>query len=196
MRLQHIFHLYTSQKRLSYEAASLSLDLREPTIGRSQVEPQRIEIFADPFQHLVMLFVLRVRHGIEQRWVTKRAATILRRTGILAGDASDFALARLRFELAFDLDFVPPVVAEIVAIHELCLRFGHAVQMHDGFIDQRKLRAEWIGHHRPVALAPDLELMQMLIFPAHRDLNHVMQVSQHDVARHQHAPPDRWRQFH
>jgi hypothetical protein len=60
---------------------------------------------------------------------------------------------------------VPPAVAEVVVILEPCLEWlGHAIEMHDVFVDRRHVQAVWIGDHRAVAFACNHELMQMRVY--------------------------------
>jgi hypothetical protein len=49
------------------------------------------------------------------------------------------------------------------------------------------------GH--AIRLAVNKKAVQMRVVPAHHDLESVMQIGQALVARHEHAPPDRWADF-
>ena len=87
-----------------------------------------------------------------------------------------------------DPHLVLPVIAEVIGIGKLVIDPPREIAQVNpagiaGKIDAARIR-------NPVFLASKFETVQMPVFPAHRYLKDVMQLSQRRVAPHQHAPID------
>jgi hypothetical protein len=60
----------------------LPLDLPEPSIHDTTVEPRRIEAFAMSAHYVRGLFVLEIRHSFDEINVAWRTTHVLRRAGV------------------------------------------------------------------------------------------------------------------
>jgi hypothetical protein len=92
-----------------------------------RVECVRIDIVARPLQHLFVFFMFRVGQNGEQTGIAVRATAIFGRASILTRQATCRAVA-VTCNLTFNMDFVNPVVAKVIAIQEFCIGTGNLVQ--------------------------------------------------------------------
>lgn len=125
--------------------------------------------------------------------VSPRTATVLGRTVAIAVGADGIFLVRVEGDgcplgSMFETDVMLPIVAHVVFVDEP-LRFA---QFEIGEDDLVRI----IGEGDPadavdaIRLAMNAELMQMQVLPAHRDLQHVVQLGDRRVAGHAQTPPD------
>src|SRR5664279_343942 len=86
-----------------------------------------------------------------------------------------------------------PAVAEVVGVHGLCAALAHYVEKPCGaFAGGTRQSHEpliRIGCSEP--LLTDAKLMHVAVFPPHGQLQHVMQLFQSQIRRHQQPAPDR-----
>lgn len=84
-----------------------------------------------------------------------------------------------------------PVVTEIVYVAEtVSLCQAEIPQLHIVLVQQSKL-AVFIILRIPEPRSVDLELVQVIVFPAEGILDHLMQARQGGLVRYEHPPPDR-----
>src|SRR6266699_4704577 len=81
------------------EALELPVDL-------IQIKGIWIELASHPFQHRLMLGVLRILYSVQKARVTPDATAILRRTGAFAREAHRVVLPRFAGEHLFNKQFV------------------------------------------------------------------------------------------
>src|SRR5262249_42477086 len=111
-----------------------------------------------------------------------------------ARDAPGVADARLGSERLLDLDRVLPGVAHVVDVGELLDALAQKLAELDlAFIADLQLATEAVVPLLGVAvpLVPDVELVQVVVVPAHADLNNVVQCGER-TALHLDTTPDRW----
>src|SRR5690606_2872825 len=119
------------------------------------------------------------------------AAGVLRRAGALAAGALGERLAAGRGRDSVHLDVVDPVVAEIIGVREAAARADQRVQPDAALVLLRLDPERAVVRGGPEAAVADLELVQVVVLPAHRALDHLVQAGQGDRPGHAHAPPDR-----
>jgi hypothetical protein len=125
--------------------------------------------------------------------VAAQAAAVLRRAGHLALQAGR---SRWRVvENLFDHQHVLPSVAEVVVIEEpVALGGHHLVEPYlvfgDAFVAFAEVEpGDEVG--AGTSVHPDAELVQVAVLPAHRDLQHDMQLVEHQLTGQVETTPDR-----
>src|SRR5262249_47648364 len=91
------------------EALELSVDL-------IQIKGLWIELASHPFQHLLMLRVLRILYSLQKARVPPDATAILGRTGAFAREAHRVGLPRFAGEHLFDKQVVIPAITKVILI--------------------------------------------------------------------------------
>jgi hypothetical protein len=86
-------------------------------------EFSRIKILFQPLGTILVIRVFGIGNRSQQGIIPINAATILRKTGILARSADGISHARIRRKDLLDEDFVQPTVTEIIFLEELSLRY-------------------------------------------------------------------------
>src|SRR5262245_23133947 len=164
-----------------------------PPGGDRRVERLRVETPADPAQHVLVLLVVLVPDSLQELLVAPGAAHVLGRAGPCAFEADRITLAPLGTQAALEEDLVPPAIPEVVLVLEpealaafrehgadLRGRGVAVVELHEVLVQQQGVA---------VVLAPDLEVVQVGVRPAHRRLDVFVQLVQRAVLDLE-APPD------
>jgi len=94
-------------------------------------------------------------------------------------------------EFRFNDDVVPPVVAKIVAILKFSLSTQRVGERHASLVGERRTIArEIVNVVRPTVLErPDPAFVQVLVLPAKRTLNRIVQVCKRQVGDHDEPAP-------
>ena len=155
------------------------------------VDVLRVERSAIPLHHPGMLLVARIERGLEELHEPMGAADVLRRTA--PGTGHECRVFHLFVAVAdfFNDDVVPPVVPEVVHIEEaLHAALDERLQTDRRGLVRLTLGEDVLIRRHPVYPIPDHKLVQMIILPAERRLNDVVQRLQRRRERHIDAPPD------
>lgn len=135
--------------------------------------------------------MVRVEDGLQEFRVARRAAHVFGRCGVGAGKAQGARRQDGIRRVAFlYLDPVFPVIPEVVEVRERL----HAAQRRlelDALLGARRIAPVELRVEDTVALAGDLEFVQMPPVPAHDALDHVMEPAQRDRLGHDDPAPDR-----
>src|SRR4051794_425714 len=158
----------------------------EQLVHSGEVESCGVELPADPLEHLVVLGVRRVGQDLEEVLVAGDAAAVLGRTGARTVDAVRGPRTD-RGEPLPDPDVVVPAVAEVVRVAPLA---GYRGRVPDG---EGRLVAELAREVLDVAVedAAHVEQVQVVVLPAHRRLQHRVQLAQGQRGGDDEPPPDR-----
>jgi hypothetical protein len=78
----------------------------------------RIKLVAEPLEHLLIIFVLRIFDSLQEFVVAPDAATVFRRTGVLSIQADRILHFRVSGKDLLDDDFMRPAVAKIVFVNK------------------------------------------------------------------------------
>src|SRR5206468_226086 len=133
-----------------------------------------------------MVCILRVLKGLEKLCVAPRSPHVLGRAGPLALDAHRIPLAILGIEDLLDHDLVPPRIAHVVDVPEPELPLARGEDLTE--LDLLGVLIE-IRIRRAIMAVINVKIPQMLVVPAHDDLNDVMKSFQSGVGD-QDPPPD------
>ena len=148
----------------------------------------------NPLAHLPMLRMAPVPPRFQKVGIAAGSAYVFRRAGPLPIETPGVRQFLLRG--GFDTlngDLMPPGVAEIVLVDK-----GGALFRRDiGQADSPVILVEIVVLWTRLALVDAFlcarynKLMEMGVRPAHRDLQHLVQLMQGEIRRHDNAPPDR-----
>ena len=83
-----------------------------------EVEPLRVKLAADPFQHILVALVLRVAYRLKELGVAPDPAAVLGRARPLTLDAAGILDLRLWVQGLFEDDLVLPGIAEVIFVGE------------------------------------------------------------------------------
>lgn len=144
---------------------------------------------AAPPEHVIVLGVSWIGNGFEEIDIARWSADILGWTGVGASNTTRRAGIGLERKRLLHLDPMLPAVAEIVDIAE-GFGIGQAHRQRDAFLRDHRLAHAPVRIGNAVAAASDLELVQVVVRPAHRRLDHVVQRGQRQGVRHHDPPPD------
>ena len=133
----------------------------------------------------------RVGEDLEQLAVAPRSAAVLGRAGAPAVDARRDCGRRVGGEHLLDRDLVIPAVAEVVRVPERRALAGDRIEAGAPFIPWW-FAPVLVGVGIAVARAPDLELVQVVVPPAERRLDDLVEVVERAAPVDEHAAPDRW----
>jgi len=114
--------------------------------------------------------------------VAGRTATVLRRAGLMAGDAGRIGLTGDRLEPLLEPDLMAPGIVQVVLVGEPGARAQ--AQALQGPIRRGRRQLP-----RAVTGGAKAELEEMEALPAHGDLEDAVQLAQGAVGWRQHAPP-------
>jgi hypothetical protein len=135
-----------------------------------------------------MPFVFRVGQGLQVVGISIRAAGVLRRPAAPAIHAARIPTLGLRRQDALDHDIEAPTVAKVVLIGEADADLPDGgLQPGPAFISYVAL--EDFG--KAVEALADVKLVEVGIFPAHDDLEDLVELRECDVGPDVDAPPDR-----
>jgi hypothetical protein len=135
--------------------------------------------------------VLGIGNRLEIIRVAPRPSDVFGRAAALRGKEAGIGERRLRRGMSFDLDRVLPAVAEVIKIVE---GFGASPvrELGEGSPGGRKRvvagRPVWIGE--APRHATEAELVEVVILPAHGDLNDEMQIIKGNGEWHLDPPQD------
>ena len=158
------------------------------------VERFRVEGFADPLAHLLVLLIIGVRKRGEHVCISPDTADVLGRAGPLPRDTPGILAAGLEWGHGLQHDLVLPPVTEVVRGCQLVLWLNEDL-LQDGF----PLVLVHLIHIRLVVrqLVDDTlgdELVQVAVGLAHDHLKHSVELCERNAAGHQEPPPYRWSQ--
>ena len=136
--------------------------------------------------------------GFEELGITGYTADIFGRTGSGTIDAGRIFAGWIGRDASFELDPMPPVVAEVVQIEEpdgLGVRPLEVAQPDQGGFEHLGVVFEILLEELRCAIAEpaDDELVKVAIEPTERRLNDVMQLGQVERGRQEQLAPDRGR---
>jgi hypothetical protein len=116
------------------------------------------------------------------------APAIFRGCCTLATNADGVPALRLHRQLLFDANLMLPQVPKVILVQESLAESEAQV----GEPDLRRVirKPQTTGLRDAITLPPDDELMEMLAFPAHGDLEGIMQVGNGAIAADEKTPPD------
>jgi len=156
------------------------------------IEACWVEVFSGPLQEFADVVAFRVGgQAVEELLIAVGAARILWRAGALTCFDETMSDRELRhLPLLLEGDPMLPVVAEVIGIGKCADSVKNFVQSDCPLIDDHPIELV-LGMGCGVRDAPDVELMQMGICPAHCRLNHVVQLDQRRAAVDPYTPPDR-----
>ena len=162
-------------------------------VDRLQVKLFRVELSADPFEHLFVLFVLRVPDGFEKIGIAVDSAAVFGRAGaraVKAARVTSLGIGRKNF---FKHDLMLPAVAKVILVNYFSPRHGEdLIEPHFPFVP---CLGEIIGVRNAVIDSPDDELVQVAVEPAHDLLNDPVELGKRDIAPDLKPPPDRGAAF-
>src|SRR5271157_5442825 len=95
------------------------LQCSQLTVHGLEVELFRVELAADPFLHLPVVRVLRVRYRFQEIGVARDPAYVLRWTRSCPFEAPGILDLGLWFQRLFQGDLMLPGVAEVVLVDDL-----------------------------------------------------------------------------
>jgi hypothetical protein len=183
-------HEHLAQLSLSYP---WPFQFSQPEVGFPHVKGCGVERAAQPFLHGLVLRVFPVLENLKQVVVAPNAAAILRRTGACAIEAEcGRGDSRPGPKDFLDRDLVLPRIAEVVFVPEgvLLARSDLPESEFARFEDFRvALKLGKVMARVGVAVPAHLELVQMAVGPAKRDLKGGVQPVEAGVAGHLQPPP-------
>src|SRR5262249_22448591 len=112
-------HLWSA--KLSLPSPFRGCEVLELPVDLVQIKGLRIKLAPDPFQHLLMLGVLRILYSVQKARVPPDTTAILRRTGTFACEAYRVALPCFVGEHLFNEQLVVPAIAKVILLEELVL---------------------------------------------------------------------------
>jgi len=114
---------------------------------------------------------------LQQKVVAVWAAGVLGRSVPFTREAYRVRAPRFGCKAFFNHDFVAPAIAEVIGVHGLGPRLTKHVEQARGSFAGRPRSAEDLLHRIGFAepLFPDNKLMEMIVFPAHGQLQNIMQ---------------------
>ena len=147
---------------------------------------------------MVVVFVVGIAPGFEELGITGYTAEIFGRTGSGTIDAGRIFAGWIGRDASFELDPMPPVVAEVAQIEEpdgLGVRPLEVAQPDQGGFEHLGVVFEILLEElrRAIAEPADDELVKVAIEPTERRLNDVMQLGQVQRRRQEQLAPDRGR---
>src|ERR1039457_1743771 len=179
-----------SFSRGRYHLAGTKL-LPEPLIYLGRRECLRIEQ-TPPLKHVVMFFVFGIGQDRQVFFIAGRSSYVFWGSAAFAADARRILRGCLRQQDGLQHQVMIPAVTEVIQICELSPHTGHDLpERHAAFIDHLALVHGVVGVGHAVKTAADHELVEMVILPAHDDLQDGVQLGQGSVFPHLDAPPDR-----
>ncbi len=143
---------------------------------------------SDPFFHICMLFVIRVAKGLEKFLIRKDAAHILRRRIAFTAYAVRADIVGIGLRHFLKLQQVQPLVAEIVRILNSMTGREIQVAQADAPVVNELMLSIRIGN--TVHAARDLEVMQVIVLPAHDGLNDTMELRQREISGYEDPSPN------
>ncbi len=147
--------------------------------------------FADPLDPLVVFWVRRVAEDGQQLLVSPWSAAVLRWAGSPAVGAGGHGHARCERDRLLDGDLVFPPVAEVVAVFERVADV-HDVVEHGAVCVLHRRPEVPVGVGNPVALAVDLELVEVVVPPTERGLDVLVQPVERRRRVHHDPTPHGW----
>src|SRR5271157_4762468 len=168
------------------------LQCSQLTVHGLEVELFRVELAADPFLHLPVVRVLRVRYRFQEIGVARDPAYVLRWTRSCPFEAPGILDLGLWFQRLFQGDLMLPGVTEVVFVGEpdLPSHLGDLADQDVLLVLRLHVPVHIVWILGSVVCAPDDELVQMAILPAHDDLDNEVKLPEREV-RHLYPPPDR-----
>jgi len=143
------------------------------------IDIERIEGLSVPFQHPVMPFMPRLKHGFEKLHEAVPAAYVLGRAAPRAIYECGIVNIGLAVAHALDDDVVNPVVAEIIDIFEpIDAAINQGFQAEAFGSINLALIENIVGIGFAINLVADPELEQVRVTPSHRHLNDFVQRDQ------------------
>ncbi len=175
----------------SASGAGTARQAREVAPDRVEIDVLGIEVVAGPFAQLGIFLVARVRQHLEQSQIAIDAAAILRRAGPLARDQRRVGLLRVERLDLLDDDLVLPIVAEVVDVAEaLDAPLDQRAELDVAVVVGGLVARPGIVVGLTIAAVADLELMQVVVLPAHRRLDDPVQHVQAAVGGDADPTPD------
>src|SRR5271157_1134357 len=152
----------------------------------------RVELSADPYHHIIVILVLRVTDCFKELCITEDAAHVLGRTCSLTLDAPRIVDIRLWLQRLLKNDLMVPGVLEVVLVGEPDWPSHLGDLAHHDLILVMffHVPVPIFGIWWSIVLAPDNELVQVAILPAHRHLKDFVELAERAI-RHLNPSPDR-----
>ena len=152
-----------------------------------------IEGSAVPFDAVVVVGMLGIGDGFEKLAEAGNAADILGRAAQRPVDEARVARGGIGGEQLLDLEPMLPAVAHVVDIDEaLDAVGGELVEADAAGADRARDTEPFSAHARPGdGLPADVELVEVIVLPAHRRLDHGVQVLEGQRRGHLDPAPDR-----
>ena len=153
-----------------------------------------VKIVADPVEDFFAPFVVGVVEGLYQIIECGNASTIFCWTRELTIRADRIGHIRIIWKPLLKDDAVLPAIAKIVRVNSLGADpRQYAGEMHRTFVFHRVNPHEPVfGIGSPKAPLANGKFVHVAVLPPHRGLQHVVQLRQSHVRRHQQTAPDRW----
>ena len=138
-----------------------------------------------------MLFVLGVGQRLQVVFIAGESAHILGWGAAFPSEAVRILYSQIRQNNRFQQQVMPPAIAEVVQVLEVGSDpRDNLPQPHSALVNDFALVQIVVRVRHAIDMAPDLELVEVIIFPAHDDLQDAVQLSQDRIFPDQDAPPD------
>jgi len=149
-----------------------------------------VNVVPNPFEHVVVLFMIGVFKNLEKPIVSSDPAAVLGWTGSLAVYTKRILDAWFGIADCLNKHFVFPIVAEVVDICALT-SFANKDAGYAGVIGVLDSTIVILMLVLVTNIA-NHELEEMVVIPAHEDLSNVVQVNEIEIPRHLDSSPNRW----
>src|SRR5271165_3599299 len=152
----------------------------------------RVEPATASYHHIIVILVVWVSDRFEELGIARDASHILRWACSCPFDAAGVRNIRLWFQDFLKEDLMLPGVPEVILVNEpdLPSRLGDLADRNLFLVHLFRAPVQVLGIEGSVGFAPDNELVQMAIFPAHDALKDFVKFAQSAI-RHVNPTPDR-----